>query len=697
MGIYCDRSALEKYKTNREFLEKFYEIVREKRPQAKVQYTAYTRQKWQDIDWQGADLKMLYPDYEQGDYVYFESLMDGLYERDMIINIRDCGDYPDVWFNGEKKKAEKNLTYPRDIGTYDVPVIFRKGQNKLTFRVKAEKDIFGVQTLPLIPALRMSPDFYVYCSWQYVDIDGCDRQKGIKISRLYKKDEPAPDIESIEWAYPVKPVQSNEKDFDFNSLCAKGCVAYAYTNVQGEITINHDSPVTVFENGNRVYSEDNGIFAKTYSTATQLLIRARKDENGWGFRAVTDGEHSIPFVTGADCPDLQWMWVGPFGSITDGKTQPYGPECDLQFDDPYGSIHGSMYWHFYRKDTMLVQSLHSNFYGQWFYAIMIGLHGLRVAANKLGREQEMIPYFSDWMKQFVRLVDYGKFERTKNGSWSRFMTPAGKIDNLDNIGTIGMNLAEYYFMTGDREAKYLLQLLADNLSYIVPRFSDRTFNRTKTMWTDDTYMCLPFFVRLGNLTGEIRYFDDILDQVRGFDKRMWMEDQELFSHIFFVNEETPNRIPWGRGNGWVALSLSEVLLYLPKDYHGYDEILGVFQKFVKGILRHRDSETKIWHQVVNNSESYTEASGSTMFITALARGVREGWIDASLKDTVTESWNALLHHCVDSDLNLHGVCMGSGCSMEEEYYMNLGTITNDDHGIGILLQACVEVMNMKGE
>ena len=33
----------------------------------------------------------------------------------------------------------------------------------------------------------------------------------------------------------------------------------------------------------------------------------------------------------------------------------------------------------------------------------------------------------------------------------------------------------------------------------------------------------------------------------------------------------------------------------------------------------------------------------------------------------------------------------------EEYYMNLGTIVNDEHGIGIVIGAGVEVMNMLGE
>lgn len=692
MGIYCNHSILEKCKTNRDFLGKFYDSVCEKRPKTDVVYRPQTYHQWEDINWPGADLAKLYPDYEEGDYVYFGSLLDGLCERKMLINVRECSNEPQVWFNGKKAEITKHTA----SDSYDAHVTFKQGQNQLMVCVKAEKDMFSAKFLPLIPELRMSPDFYVYCSWQYIDAEGFRGQKGVRISRLYKKDEPTPSIDGIEWIYPVMPPQSSEKMFEFNKLCDKGIVAYSYTHVCGTINISHEAPITVFENGKEVYSADSGKFTKTYNTATSLLIRARK-HNKWGFFAKTQGEHSLPFVEGADCPDLQWMWIGPFGNETDGKTEPYGPEINLQFKDPYSSIYGPLYWHFFRKNTMLLQTVLSNFYGHWFYPLMIGLKGMKAAAAKLGREKEIVSYFSAWMQLFTRHIDYGKYERIQNGSWSRFLTTGGRLDNLDSIGTIGINVAEYYMMSADREAKYLLQLLADSLSYKVPRFEDGTFHRIKTMWTDDTYMCLPFLVRLGVMTGEERYFDDILAQLRGFFKRMWMEEQELFSHIYFVEDKKPNRIPWGRGNGWVMLALSEVLLLLPKEYHGYEEILGYYKKFAAGVLKHRDSETLLWHQVINNQNSYIEASGSAMFITALARGVRNGWIDKSLEKTVEESWKALLYHCVDSEYNLHGVCMGSGCSKDENYYCNLKTITNDDHGIGIVLETCVEVMNMLGE
>ena len=47
--------------------------------------------------------------------------------------------------------------------------------------------------------------------------------------------------------------------------------------------------------------------------------------------------------------------------------------------------------------------------------------------------------------------------------------------------------------------------------------------------------------------------------------------------------------------------------------------------------------------------------------------------------------------------NVYGVCQGSGCNKEKEYYLQLETIVNDDHGVGIVLGAGAAVMEMLGE
>ena len=685
MGKYVEHSIIEKHKTNREILNQIFEHALGLRPRAEVSYRPYRKDEFTHMSQKpGVDFGKAYPDFCEGDYAYISAYLYGSHEREMLINIREC-DTAELWFNGEKQSF-----IPGPNNTLDTYVNFKKGENRLILKATALKEDFRAYIFPLVPKLRYgSGGDYAYCTWQYIKKSGYNLQEQLEFSRLYKKDEKEPLHDEIEWVYPVVPEQSNVKTFDFSKLCENGRTAYAYTFVKGKISIEHKNPLKIFANGIETYSENSGIFEKNYSEFTPILIKSTRAD-GWGFTATTDGEHSMPVVESADTPDLQWLWIGGFG-----REIPYGPEKGVQFVKPYTSAFGDVYWNFYRENTSLRQYLHSAFFGKWFYAIMVGHYGMKLAAEKLGK-YEFNQYFSDSMKNLCHHRQYGAFDNKRYG-YASYLASGDKDNHLDPIGTTGVNVAEYYMMSNDPEARATLDYFANAVKNKIPRFPDRTFYRVKTMWTDDTYMCLPLMARLGGLTGDESWYDDILTQVRGFCDRLYMDDKNLFSHIFFVEENKANRVPWCRGNGWVLLALSEVLLNIPETYHGYDEILGVYKKFAKGVLSFRDKELGFWHQVIDNPESFIETSGSAMFITALARGISKGWISAEHKNDVSEAWDSLCENCIDENGNVFGICMGSGCNMEEKYYLNLRTIENDDHGVGVVLSAGVEVMNMLGE
>lgn len=691
MGEYTSHSVCEECSTTEEILERIFDHALITRKRATLSYRPHTVTK--EIDMQqksGVNFEDFYPDFAEGDSAWMLSLMDGMFERDMLINVRTNCD-TELYFNGERQSA-----VPAPDGTDDYFVRFRTGQNRLLIKATARAEGFAVYVAPLVPELRYGTGGdYAYCTWQYIEKEGFRLQAGYELSRLYQAGSSVPPEESaIDWVYPQMPPQSNEKTFSFQTLCGEGYCAYAYTYVQGTVRLRHDCPMKIFSEGRELYCSENGEFCESFDIPTPLLIKTVKKGDNWGFFAETDGQHSLPFVDGADCPDLQWLWVGPFGRSDEGIHYPYAPEKNLQFEKPYPSIwQGMVYWHCYRNNTYLKQYLHSAFFGQWFYAIMVGHYGMLQAAKKLGKIS-FYEYFTDSIRNLCAHREYGAYDNAMSG-YSTYMANGGRrLTALDPIGTIGINVSEYYMMTGDENALCLLRLLAESLKHNVPRFPDGTFYRKQTMWTDDTYMCLPFLVRLGIIMKDESYFDEILTQVRGFYKRLYMEEENLFSHIFFVEENKANRVPWGRGNGWVLLALSEVLTLLPQDYHGREEILSVYQKFAAGVLQYRDKKHGMWHQVVNNPESYLETSGSAMFIIALARGVRFGWIASEYQTDLVEAWEALTENCIDTEGNVYGVCKGSGCNMEEKYYLKLGTMINDDHGVGIVLHAGSEIMNM---
>ncbi len=636
---------------------------------------------------EGLNFAKLYPEYEEGDYVYIQCCMDGMYERDMMLLIQKTSSVQ-VYFNGEKVSIEDG-PYGKDANVH-----FKEGRNHVLLRVTAEKASFAAYVLPVVPGIRyVACGEYQYRSWPYVEKKGAGLVHGFEISRLYKKDETST-REQIDWVYPIIHEQCEKKAFDFFRLCTEGKAAYAYTRIKGKLEITHASPIKIFADGEEIYNGDKGMFNGEFEKSVPILIKSVNNGKEWGFKVEKCEETSLPFIEGSECPDLTWLWIGSFGDMNDSEGLAYAPEINLFFNKPYPSVSGeSLIWRFYREKTYINTYNHTAFFGQWYYAIMVSHYGMLLAAKKLGRN-DFFDFFTKSIGTMCKHRDYS--ERMKNlvGQDALYLSGGMKLERLDPIGTIGMNVAEYYMMTADEDARFTLEKLANAITYNVPRFPDGTFRRGETMWTDDTYMSLPFLVRLGNILGDEKYFDDILNQVRGFKKRMYMEDCDLFSHIFFFKEEYPNRIPWGRGNGWVLLALSDVLMLMPKSYHGYGEILDLYKNLARGVLSFRDEKECLWHQVVNNPESYIEASGSAMFIASLARGIRKGWIDVKHADLLVESWNALCEKCVDTDGNIYGVCKGSGCSKDEEYYMKLGTIKNDDHGVGIVLSAGVEIMNL---
>ena len=161
MGIYCEHSILEKCHSNREFLEKLFEAVLEKRPQSEIVYNPYTKRPGEDVDWPDADLTKFYPDYEEGDYAFFGGFLNGEFEREMLINIRNCEGDAELWFNGEKTEIKEAPSFNgRDEGSFDAEVTFKKGQNSLLLKVYAKKDLFGGKVIPLIPGVRKNPDNY---------------------------------------------------------------------------------------------------------------------------------------------------------------------------------------------------------------------------------------------------------------------------------------------------------------------------------------------------------------------------------------------------------------------------------------------------------------------------------------------------------------------------------------------------------
>ena len=149
-------------------------------------------------------------------------------------------------------------------------------------------------------------------------------------------------------------------------------------------------------------------------------------------------------------------------------------------------------------------------------------------------------------------------------------------------------------------------------------------------------------------------------------------------------------IAWGRGNGFGALGLAELLTVLPDDHPDRAGILDIHRRHLEA-MRAQQAPDGMWRQIVDVPGSYRETSVTAMTLTAMARGIRRGWLDESYRPVVDRAWRALLAHVAD-DGTLVDVCFSTGAGPTERHYLDRPAVNGaDDRGGAMVLGAAPSI------
>ena len=205
-------------------------------------------------------------------------------------------------------------------------------------------------------------------------------------------------------------------------------------------------------------------------------------------------------------------------------------------------------------------------------------------------------------------------------------------------------------------------------------------------WSDDLFLGTIAAVRAGDTVGLgaatrlILHYAQRLQQPNG-----------LFQHAV----DAP--VAWGRGNGFAALGLAETLAVLPLSHPARGPILEIYQRLMRGLKVHQAPDG-MWREIVDVPGSYRETSVTALAVTAMARGLRLGWLDESYRLIVERAWRAVLAHVRD-DGRLVDVCISTGAGPSQRYYLDRPAVNGaDDRGGAMVLGAALEVHTLaRGE
>jgi rhamnogalacturonyl hydrolase YesR len=124
------------------------------------------------------------------------------------------------------------------------------------------------------------------------------------------------------------------------------------------------------------------------------------------------------------------------------------------------------------------------------------------------------------------------------------------------------------------------------------------------------------------------------------------------------------------------------------------QLLDVYRRHMRAI-RDQQSPDGMWREVIDEPGSYREETATAMLLTAMARGLRRGWLDASYRSAVDRAWRALGAH-VAEDGTVIDVCTSTGAGPTKRYYLDRAAVTGaDDRGGAMALMAAMETNELR--
>ncbi len=341
---------------------------------------------------------------------------------------------------------------------------------------------------------------------------------------------------------------------------------------------------------------------------------------------------------------------------------------------------------------------------------------LPASATSLAAQQD---YFNNWPKgdspeeigkrvaeHFVTSPHQGNktIEYSENGTWygaltfaqlthddklrdeliQRFQplmpggTEADRIPKRDHVddSIFGIVPLQIYMETKDK--KYLDYGLS---------FADRQWenplpdglSHETRYWIDDMYMLTILQLQAYRATGDKKYLDRDASEMAAY-----LDKLQQPNGLFYHAPDVP--FFWGRGDGWVAAGMAEMLRDLPADHPQRARIMKGYQLMMAALLKYQ-AEDGMWRQLIDHPEAWEESSSSGMFTFALITGVKNGWLDAATYGPAARKGWIAVTGFIDQNDNVTNVCAGTNKFNSLEYYLERPRKTGDFHAQETILWA----------
>jgi unsaturated rhamnogalacturonyl hydrolase len=255
-----------------------------------------------------------------------------------------------------------------------------------------------------------------------------------------------------------------------------------------------------------------------------------------------------------------------------------------------------------------------------------------------------------------------------------------KPDHVD-LSVFGSVPLELYMQTKDERYLKLGKYIADKqwAAPEGPRVKPESYhyyNKGMTwqtrMWIDDMFMITAVQAQAYRATGDTVYINRAAREMV-----LYLDTLQMPNGLFYHAPDVP--FFWGRGDGWMAVGMSELLRSLPKANPNYDRIMKGYKLMMASLQKHQGADG-MWHQLIDDPASWPETSCTGMFTFAFITGVKNGWLDKkTYAPAARKAWLKLITY-INENNDITEVCEGTNKKNDRQYYLDRKRNIGDLHG-----------------
>ena len=292
-------------------------------------------------------------------------------------------------------------------------------------------------------------------------------------------------------------------------------------------------------------------------------------------------------------------------------------------------------------------------------------------------------------------------------SWFKSNMADGLPSRNINTTTPLLTLVQLNEICPDPEFESLCLSWADWLMRCLPRTEEGGFQHVTSangdrlgvrlneneMWIDTLFMTVLFLNRMGQKYNRQDWISESIHQVLLHIKYLYDKKTGLFYHGWTFNtRDNFGGVFWCRGNSWFTAGILEYLeMFKGSLDAGVREFIVNTYKSQVRTLKKLQSQSGLWHTVLDDPASYEEVSGSAAITAGILKGIKLGILDDSYLDCAWKGVRAVMNN-IDEEGTVLNVSGGTGMGADREHYKKI-LIAPMAYGQSLTILALIQALD----